>query len=488
MLRREFVEERIELLVPTLYDLCCLFLVERENVFLRRNNRLRDEEEGIGKRESDEIKKANKTHTTRTSARHHTHDPRRRSKSCCDTSTRHSRGGEYRPRTSDEDDHDEGHHVDVGEHDCNGDDNEDNIDNGDEEQEEAEELAMRKWERVLPLDIKEKLRLDYKRCGNPSCRHMGFFFGEGRVKRRFVERERLIAEQREREEARRCRAGLDFASGPVARLRLTMSADATPGSVERQTPFPFVGAESKWVCWSCRYENSGLLATCALCRDDRDSRTTSTLSLLPRAGGSSSSSSSTSALSRGGDEGEKAREREMRRRQRDLQRRRGRAPVDMLFADDDEEGEEEEAEEDDEQHHHGDDDDDCDDERGKQKEVERDVVTPPSSPLCCTQRSAEFVVVRQRRSGGEDDADEEEERRRRYQRAELKAELTLSFCSPDCAAVLGRFLARRATGKKRSACEGKRARVYSHSQPQTAQATLPRPRTRRMGVFGAHHG
>jgi hypothetical protein len=162
----------------------------------------------------------------------------------------------------------------------------------------------------------------------------------------------------------------------------------------------------------------------------------------------------------------------------------------MGIADDDEEGEgEEEAEEDDdEQHQHGVDDDDCDDERGKQKEVERDVVTPPSSPLCSTQRSAEFVVVRQRRSGGEDDADEEEERRRRYQRAELKAELTLSFCSPDCAAVLGRFLARRATGKKRSACEGKRDRVYSHSQPQTAQATLPRPRTRRMGIFGAHHG
>jgi hypothetical protein len=479
ILRRDFVEERIELLVPTLYDLCCLFLVERENVFVRRTNRLRDEEEGIGKKESDEIKKS-KAQRTRQST-----DPRRRSKSCCDAS-QHSRDREHR-RASDEDDH----HDDHAEDDIH-DENEDNIDHGDEEQ-EAEEREMRKWERVLPLDIKEKLRLDYKRCGNPSCNRMGFFFGEGRVKRRFVERGRLLAEQREREEARRCREDLDFVVGRPSRMRLHMSADSTNDIAGR--PFPFVGVESKWVCWGCRYENSGLLFTCALCREDRGSNTTSTLSLLPShnvghgslpsSASSSSSSTSSSSLTlalpsipapRGNAEGEKAREREMRRRDRLLRRTRNM----VIEGEEEMDDEEEEGEEENENSQ-------CSLEaarqEGKHKEAEEEESIPssPCTPSCSL--SGE-LSVRRRPSGVERAEEEEEEKQRRYQRAEVKAELTLSFCSPDCAAVLGRFLV-RCTPKSR---DGKRARTYSHSQPPGAQVTLPRPRTRRMGVFGAHHG
>lgn len=360
ILRKEFVEERIEILVPTLYDLCCLFLVERESVFLKRNNQLRDEEEGIGKKESDEIKKQ--------------FIERQRSKTHCST-LRRTRDREYR-RASDDDDTDFDYERTSLVNDPNGADDDEQYekdDHGDHNDElEDEEREMRKWERILPLDVKDKLQFDYKRCGNPVCRNMGFFFGEGRVKRRFVEKRRLIEEERERTKSQHGESD--------------ESDNAEIDLSELTKPF----GEGKWICWQCRFENSGLLNSCALCRENRESRL-----LAP----------SSPPMPRGNPQAEKEREREMKKRDRAL-RRSSQRNGNMTAVDEMEE-------------------EDNDEDEGESRPLDRE--------LDISNLRSEYVAVRKPSEG-----EEEEEERYRHRRADY--EITLSFCSPTCASVLGRFL------------------------------------------------
>lgn len=300
------------------------------------------------------------------------------------------------------------------------DENDDHEDHNDELV--KQELEMRKWERILPLDIKDKLRLDYKRCGNPSCHRMGFFFGEGRVKRRFVEKARLLQEAEERQELGRA------------------FDDATSNVDERALSF----GTGKWVCWQCRLENSSLLVACALCREKREMG--ASLRLL-----------SDSFMPRGNFQAEKEREREMKKRERAL-KRSGRhgdgGTADQMDEEDEYNGNEQE------------------DESSITVEVKEVANTKQegSIPGTTTQHGAAEITTshdlapanEKLRLSIQRNEDEEEERRRRQQRGDV--EVTFSFCSPHCAAVLGRFLRRQ---EKRH----KRARFASHSSTVRLRGT-----------------
>jgi len=196
------VEERIELQVPSLYDSCCRFLIEQEKMFPRRYNRSY-EEEGIGKRAGDNMKQ----------------QPGHQSnKTCCECNDADDSPTENdRERTEEE--------------------NKENL--GAEMEEDIEECELYQWECILPIDIRERLRLDYQHCANPCCPRQGFF-GNGRVRRRFVERKYLMELSKHNEPT-------PLSSGA--------KANRVSGDI--------------WVCWSCRLENSNLLSRCALCLEER---------------------------------------------------------------------------------------------------------------------------------------------------------------------------------------------------------------------------